>query len=303
MRIFYIIFLSLLSLFATITNANAALNIFACEPEWGSLVAEIGKNKVNIFSATTAQVDPHYIKARPSLLAKMRKSDFVICSGASLEIGWLPIILQAAGSGKVQPGNVGFLQIADIVKTIERPFTIDRKDGDVHPEGNPHLHLNPYNILLAAKEINVRLQKIDPDNASYYEANHQIFNKKWQEAIKKWENEAASLKDMAIITHHTTFAYLENWLGLKRVATLELKPGIPATSSHLEDLIALTKQNQIKLIIRTPFDPQNDSEWLNKKTGIKMLELPFTVDGNKESKDLFSLFDSTIAILKTSLNR
>ena len=161
-------------LFVIPSLANAAVNIFACEPEWAALAREIGGEKVEVFSATSAQQDPHHIRARPSLIAAMRKADLVICSGGGLEEGWLPILLQRAGE-KLQKGGSGSLMATDYVKILEKPEVLDRSLGHLHAEGNPHLHLNPHNILSVASELNERLKIIDSANISTYQSSFNSF--------------------------------------------------------------------------------------------------------------------------------
>jgi len=282
-------------------QANAQVNIFACEPEWESLALEIGGKNVKTVSATNAQQDPHYIRAKPSLIAKIRKADLLICSGAELEVGWLPILLSHA-KRTVQHGNIGFLMASEFVETIEKPTNVSRANGDLHIEGNPHIHLDPYNILLVAKEINNRLQKIDPKNSKTYQNNYASFSKKWNNAIKGWERKIVTLRNMGIVVHHKSFSYLIKWMKLNEVATLESKPGIAPTSGHLREILVKLDKQSAQFIIRTPFDSTDASQWLNKKTGIKELVLPFTINGNTESTNLFLLFDSTINLLmgKTS---
>ena len=147
----------------------AKVNVFACEPEWAALAQEIGGDKVEVFAATSAMQDPHYIRARPSLISKARRADLLLCSGASLEIGWLPILLQKASSD-IQPGSVGYLMAADVVTMLEVPVVVDRSMGDVHPEGNPHVHLNPYNLMTVGEALADRLSGVDSENTSFYKA-------------------------------------------------------------------------------------------------------------------------------------
>ena len=282
--------------------ANATINVFACEPEWAALAKEIGGDNVETFSATTAHQDPHHIRAKPSLMAAMRKADLVVCSGASLEIGWLPILLQKAGNAATQPGSPGFLQASDIVPVLDKPLRLDRADGDVHPEGNPHLQLNPHNIALVAGELLARLKRIDTAHAGSYQIRYDAFSHKWQEATNRWEKEATELKGITVVVHHQSFTYLLNWLGLQEVGALEPKPGIPPTTSHLESLLVSLKNHPARFIIRTPYEPEDASAWLAAKTGMPAIVLPYTVGGDAESGDLFGLFDHTIALLKGGMH-
>ncbi len=279
-------------------SAQAKLNLFACEPEWAALARELGGADVEIFTATTPRQDPHHVRAKPSLIAAMRRADLVICTGASLEVGWLPILLQKAGNGNTQPGGAGLLLAAELVPLLEKPLRLDRAEGDIHPEGNPHVHLNPHNIALVAKELTARLKAVDPAHADSYQAHYDAFSVKWEEATARWETEAAGLKGMLVVVHHKSFTYLLDWLGMLEAGSLEAKPGIPPSASHLEALLQRLTANPARLIARTPYDPADASEWLSQKTGAPAIVLPFTVGGDAASGDLFALFERTMALLK-----
>ena len=129
---------------------HAALRVFACEPEWGALAQELGGDLVDVSVATTALQDPHQIQAKPSLIARARNADLVVCTGAELEIGWLPVLLQQSGNAKVQPGQPGNFAAADYVRKLEVPTQLDRSQGDVHAAGNPHIQTDPRNIAQVA---------------------------------------------------------------------------------------------------------------------------------------------------------
>src|SRR4029453_19451129 len=119
--------------------ALAALNVFATVPEWGALTEELGGDKVKVYTATNALQDPHHVEAKPSLIARARSADLVVATGAELEVGWLPLVLQQAGNPKVQPGKPGYFEATHYVTLIEKPVRLDRAEGDVHPGGNPHI--------------------------------------------------------------------------------------------------------------------------------------------------------------------
>ncbi len=279
-------------------TAMAKINIFTCEPEWASLAAEIGGDHVKADSATHAMQNPHYIRARPSLIARVTKADMIICSGGGLEEGWLPILLQRAPPA-LQPGKPGYLMATDHMTMLERPQELDRSHGHIHPAGNPHVHLNPYHIATIADILVERFSAIDPDNAAEYEARHQQFSEAWQKAITRWEQDAIPLKGMPVVVHHLSFSYLLNWLDMRQVASMEPKPGLPPTPSHLESLLQQLQQEPAKAIIRTPYEPSDASEWLSERADIPALVLPYTVGGSEEVNDLFSLFERSIDILKT----
>ncbi len=275
----------------------AQVSIFTCEPEWKALADIIGGESVSVFSATTARQDPHHIQARPSLIAKLRRADVLICSGAELEAGWLPLLLRRARNPRVLPGQPGHLMAARQVDLLEAPEKLDRSEGDVHAAGNPHLHLNPHNLLTVAKVLNERLAHIDADNAEGYRSRLKAFEQSWSRAIDGWKSEADSLAGRAVVVHHKEWIYLLDWLGMKRLEALEPKPGVPSTAGHLAGLQSLLAQQPALAIIRSPISDRRPSDWLSENSGVPALTLLLTVDATQDAGDLFSLFDVNIARL------
>lgn len=282
--------------------ASADLEIFACEPEWAALATEIGGSHVNTFSATTALQDPHYIQARPSLIAKVRRADLLICSGAQLEIGWLPALLQKANNRKVLPGSNGYMEASDHVVRVDATGNVDRAQGDIHPEGNPHIQTDPHNIAAVARPLGERMMALDPENAAAYAAGLADFLGRWHDAIGTWEVKASTLRGAKAITHHKSWVYLERWLGLQEVANLEAIPGLPPTATHLSRLTTQFKEGGADFIIRSPYQDARPSEWLSERTGIRAIVLPLTVGGTDQAQDLFSLYDDILDRLLKARN-
>ena len=184
-------------------QAHAALNILACEPDWGALAKEIGGDKANVYTAITALRDPHRVEARPSLIARARNADLMVCTGAQLEIGWAPLLQTQSGNAKIQAGQPGYFEAASAVSLIEKPGSVDRSLGDVHPAGNPHLHLDPRNVAAVAAALAERMASIDAPQAAYYRAREKDFAARWKEAAARWEKQAAPLKGMPLATLNT----------------------------------------------------------------------------------------------------
>jgi zinc/manganese transport system substrate-binding protein len=276
--------------------AQAEVRVFACEPEWAALAEEIGGDLVSTDSGTNALQDPHYIQARPSLISKVRKADLVVCSGAQLEIGWLPMLLSKANNPDVLPGSKGFLEASSVVPRLGAADVVDRAQGDIHPQGNPHIQTNPHNVLLVARAMGERLALVDPDHAEAYRKRTEDFAARWQQAIARWEERARPLAGSRVVCHHKSWIYLEDWLQLNEVATLEPVPGIPPTTSHLSSLLADlgTDGTGADAIIRAPFQSDKASNWLEERTGIPAVMLPLTIGGSDRATDLFSWFDDIL---------
>ena len=274
--------------------AQADLRVFATVPEWGALAREIGGDKVQVYSATNAFQDPHRIEAKPSLLAQARQAGLVVAVGADLEIGWLPLVLRDSGNAAIQPGRPGYFEAAAQVNRLGIPAVVDRAHGDVHAAGNPHIHLDPRNVLKVGEKLAARMAELDAANAAAYQAGHAAFASKWQAAMARWEKEAAPLKGLPVLVHHQSFAYLSHWLGLKELGSLEPKPGIEPSSGQLSALLAQQQRQPARLVLRTAYQQEGPSQWIASKTGMPAVLLPYTVGGTPEAKDLFGLFDDTI---------
>ena len=283
--------------------AKADTRVLACEPEWAALAAEVGGDDVTVHSATHGGQDAHHIRARPSLIARIRRADVLFCSGAELEIGWLPVLLQRGARRVVQPGEPGHIMAADHVELLERPTTVDRSLGDIHPSGNPHVHLDPRNMGALATVLARRLERIDPENARDYRRRLASFQNRWSAATAEWRERAARLGGMQVIVHHKAWVYLLRWAGLERVASLELVSGVPPTASHLADVLRMAKASDAKAIILAPHEPRDAADWLSERTGIPVVDLPFTVGGHAGADDLFSLFDVTLSLLEEADDR
>ena len=282
-------------------SANA-LEVFACEPEWAALVTELAGENAELTVATTAFQDPHQLQAKPSLIAAMRSADLVVCTGADLEIGWLPLLLRRAGNRDIQVGTPGYFVAAEYVRRLEIPKVVDRSQGDVHPQGNPHIHLHPRNIARVADALAERLAKIDPPNAPTYSARLEDFQTRWDSATEQWEERATALDGMRLASHHKSFSYLADWLNLDIVATLESKPGIPPSGAQLAVLLAQLTPDPPAGVIRTPYENEKPSAWLSDRLEVPEIRLPFSIGGTDEVIDLFSLYDVTLRMLEEHLN-
>ena len=288
---------------ALASPAIAEVRVFACEPEWAALAQAVGGGDVVVHSATHGRQDAHHVRARPSLIARVRRADVLFCSGAELESGWLPVLMQRGARRQIQPGQPGHIMAADHVPVLDRPETIDRSLGDIHPSGNPHVHLDPRNVEILASELARRLERIDPGNADAYRSRLASFRVDWAEATKEWRARAATLQGMKVVVHHEAWAYFLRWAGLNRIASLEALPGIPPSASHLQDVLERSREAGAEAILRAPHEPRDASDWLSARTGIPVVELPFTVGGHPDADSLVALFDVTLTLLEEVRDR
>jgi len=279
-----------LMLFA-VQPAQAALNILACEPEWAALATEIGGKHIKVSSATTAMQDPHHIQARPSLIAKARRADMIICSGAGLEVGWLPVLLQKSANPKIQLGKPGHFIATDYVELLGK---VSNDPNNLHAKGNPHVHFDPQRLLSIAAALADVMAQIDSAHASDYQSNLQAFTGSWNEVMPVWQSELAKISGSSVIVHHDSWIYLLQWVGVKQVATLEPKHGVPPSTSHLASLLKLLKTQPASMIIRSGYEDERPSQWLSEKSGIPVVSIPFSVTEYHTKRSLERWMDKVI---------
>lgn len=277
--------------------AQADLKILACEPEWGALSKELGGDKAGVYLATTALQDPHRIEARPSLIARARSADLLVCTGAELEAGWVPLLQSQSGNARIQPGQPGYFEAAGAVALIEKPERLDRAMGDVHAAGNPHMHLDPRNIERIAFALSERMALLDPPEKDFYFLKRKDFLARWKTATARWEGVAAPLKGVPLVVYHRDLSYLIRWLGMREVGALEPKPGLPPSTAHLAALLERLRKDPARLVVRSAYNEPRAVEWLVERAKIPAVVLPYTVGGSAGAQDLFGLFDDTLARL------
>lgn len=269
----------------------AHLNIAVSYPYIGAITKSIGGKHIKTVILAKGNWDPHFVVPRPSLISKMRNADALIMNGAQLEIGWLPALLRRAANSKTKVGAKSFLNLSHYVELINKPTTVDRSGGDIHPDGNPHFHLDPQNIIVLAKTIEKFLISIDSEHADIYQANYENFSASWEKKMKIWQEKMASKKGMKVIQFHNNLAYFNKAYGLDNIGTIEPLPGIPPSSRHIIKTIKLIKDKEPCCILHDVYHSTKTAEFIRDKTGIKIILMPHDIGALETIDDLTSLFD------------
>lgn len=281
-------------LLAATMPAHAELKVLATTADWAALTVELGGDKVNVYTATSALQDVHQVDAKPSLVARARTADLVVANGAELEIGWLPVLLQESGNARIRPGAPGYFEATSAVRLVDIPTSVDRSMGDIHSLGNPHIHLDPRNIAAVAKALTARLAALDAANAQHYQSRGADFQTRWAAAMASWDQKGAALKGAQVVVIHKDQAYLSRWLGLQQVAAIEPKPGVPPSAGYLAELVTKLSVSPPRMILRNAYNDPKAADWLSRRINTPVVTLPFSVGGTPEARDLFGLFDDTL---------
>ena len=276
----------------------ANIKIAVSYPYIGALTKSIGGENVDTVVLAKGEWDPHFVVPRPSLISKVRGADALIMNGGQLEIGWLPPLIQRAANPKTQVGSKTFLNLFNHVEHIHHGHKVDRSGGDVHPDGNPHFHLDPRNILILSNTIKEFLISIDSENEIDYVKNHQEFSKKWEEKILIWNDRMKDKDGLQVIQYHDVLAYFNKAYGLVNIATIEPLPGVPTSSKHTLELIGLIKNLEPRAILHDVYHSTKTADFISSKTGIEVILMPHDSDAIDGVDDLISLFDYLTSAIK-----
>lgn len=286
-------------------SAHASTNVVTTTEDLASIVREVGGNRVQVESICRGNEDPHVLQARPSYMVKLNRADLLIAVGLELEVGWLPALIQGARNPKINPGNPGYLDASSAIRPIGiATGPIDRSQGDVHPLGNPHYWLDPANAKPLAKRIASALAAVDPSGASTYEKNRQAFDQRIDSAMQRWTSAMAPFRGARIVSYHSTFDYFFHRFGLQSVGTVEARPGIPPSASHVAQLIARMQRDKVRVIFHETFVQRATSDLVARKAGAKVLVLPTSVGGAQGVQRYEQLIDhlvrNTVAALQAA---
>jgi zinc/manganese transport system substrate-binding protein len=276
--------------------ACAELNIVATLPWIGSVVKEIGKDKVTVTTLVKPHQNPHNVEAKPSMILAVRKAELIMFNGLDLEIGYLPLLIEASRNSGLMPGKPGNFDCSRFVKVIERPLAVDRSMGDVHPLGNPHYYFSPANILRIAGGMTDRLAGMDGANAEFYRTNYKNFAERLKLKQKQWD--AVPLKGKKFVAYHKLFEYLTVEYGFQLLGYLEPKPGIPPSAAHIEVLLQTIKRDRPDGILTTLHYGKKESESVSRRSGLKVIILPNDVGSMPGTDTWFAFMDKVLALLK-----
>ena len=296
--------LALGSVFAAALSAQAKLNVVATLPDFGAIAEAIGGDKVKVTSIARGTEDPHFVDARPSFIRVLNQADVLLEGGAELEIGWLPPLVNSARNAKILSDAPGHVILSRGIRLLDLPNgPVDRSMGDVHPLGNPHYTTDPANGKIMAATIASVFSKLDSANAAFYEANLSKFNDRLDAKLAEWSKAMEPFRGTKVITYHKSFDYLLERFGLVLAGTIEPKPGIEPSPTHINVLIPRAKAEGVKLVIIEPNRPRKTPTYVANSIGAKLLLVPGMVGGHEKIRDYFSLFDYDVARITEALKQ
>lgn len=285
-----------------ILPAQAKLNVVATLPDYGAIAEAIGADKVKVTSLVKGTEDPHFVDARPSFIRVLNQADVLLESGAELEIGWLPPLVNSARNAKILGDAPGHVALAKGLRMLDIPVgLVDRSMGDVHPAGNPHFHLDPANGRTMAETIARAFATLDPANKPTYDANLKKFHAAVDARLAEWSRALEPFRGTKVLTYHKSFDYLLDRFGLVLAGTIEPKPGIEPSPTHINALIPRAKAEGVKLVLIEPNRPRKTPAFVAESIGARLIVLPLSVGGAEKVTDYPGLLDYDVARITEAL--
>jgi len=270
LRLFFIAVVTLL----VALPARAALRVVATVPDLAAVAKQIGGEHVQVTSLALHTQDPHWVDARPNLALELARADVLVLQGVELEVGWLPTLLVGSRNRKVQPGALGYVDCSRFAGLREVPAgKIDRALGDVHSGGNPHYTYDPREMIAVARGIAGSLATVDPEHAADYTSRSADFVAALEGAMARWRGELTALNGVNVVAYHRSLPYLADWLGVRVVAFVEPKPGIPPTPAHVARVLKQARAQSARLVLQEGWYPTTTTDLIAQKTGAKLVVL------------------------------
>ena len=297
------ILLPIIALFGSIEITAQKIKVVTTLTDLRSITEEIGGEKVEVFSIATGYQNPHFVDPKPSYIIKLSRADMFVTVGLDLEIGWSVPLLQNSRNAKIQKGRIGYVDASVNIPLMQVPENISRAGGDIHIYGNPHYWLDPVRGKLIAQNIYQGLVRVSPENENYFQKNLENFQQKIDVKMKEWKSKMSKYEGAKIIAYHNQWCYFENQFGLQIMDFLEPKPGIPPSPSQLVKVIDQVNENDIKVIIISPYFTNKSAKVVARETGVEVVVFATSVEANAEVNNYFELFDYNIEKLIEALEK
>jgi zinc/manganese transport system substrate-binding protein len=272
------------------------IRVVATFPDLADITRQIGKELVNVDSLATGVEDPHGVPMKPSFVPRLNRADVLVLTGLDDEHSWLPALLEVAANSKILLGRPGYIDCSVGVPVLEAPTLVDRSEGDMHPKGNPHFMLDPVNAKIAARNIATGLSRNFPQHQQVFDKNLKVYLAELDSWIARWEKMAAPLRGIKYVEYHPQWVYFADRFGMKRIGSIELKPGIEPTPNHVVELVQQIKQEKPQLLLYGAQNPRLPQQ-ISAETGIKVLRLYSNAGGQPETDSYIKWIDYTVRTL------
>jgi zinc/manganese transport system substrate-binding protein len=289
--------------------ASRAIRVVGSSTDLISIAKEIARDRIEVYCPIPGYQEPELWveEVFPSWAVKASQADIYIRIGLFADV-WADTLITDARNARIYPGEPGYVDASQGIEVLEIPTgPVDRAQGEIHLQGNPHYLLDPLNGKVVADNILRALIAVSPQDQPVFEANAADFKRRLDEAMDRWQQMAAPLRGKKLASYHKTWSYLLRRFGMESVGNVEPKPGIEPSPQDIRNLADRMVREQVRLIIHEPVYgprlPNAVAREVQRRSGasVTVLKLPSHVQGVPEAKDYFALFNYLLTTLNTAL--
>jgi zinc/manganese transport system substrate-binding protein len=297
MRRLLLVLIAIVAVLPADVAAAKKLRVVTTIPDLADMTRHVAGDLVEVTSLATGVEDIHAVQMKPSFAVLLNRADVVVLMGLEAEHSFLPALIDASRNPRIRRDTPGYVDCSIYAPVLEVPTRLDRSLGDQHPMGNPHINLDPVRAKTMVRALVEGLSRNAPEHAATFRKNADVYLARLDEAIARWQREAAPLKGKKLVSYHPDLIYLANRFGMENFGTIELRPGIDPTPAHVADLIERMRQAKVDIVVRERHYPAGLAETVAQATGAKLVELPVMVGGVPEAKDYISFIDYNVRTL------
>ena len=302
-RALFLTLVAALVVFASVAGgAGTKLRVVTTITDLTELARAVGGDLIEVDTLTRGKQNAHEAEIRPTMMLKLRRADVLIENGLELD-AWADVAVTGANNANIVRGSAGRIDISRGLPILEVPTVrVDRSMGDVHPLGNLHYSLDPGFAPSITQNILDGFSRLAADSRPTFERNRQAFLGQLDEAMTRWTKTLEPFRGAKVIVYHPQWIYFLNRFGLVQAATLEDRPGIPASPGHLVRVIQQMKTERIKVIIVEPWNDLKLAERVAQEAGAKAIVLASMVGGVKGADSYMGAIDYNVNELSKALH-
>jgi len=268
-----------------------------------SLAQAVTGELARVESLIPPAVDPEAFEPRPSDLIKLKDATVLVRVGLGFD-HWLEKLLILHADPAVQRGGLGYVDASIGIPLLEvkgRSIEVTRRDGHAHGLANPHYWLDPNNVEIITGGIAEAIIRVAPELTQQIIVNRDRFLDRLRTRTAEWQQTLGPYRAVPLIAYHNTWPYFARRFRLDLVDVVEIKEGVAPSPARLANLAAVIRERMIRVILLEPYEPEEASQLLARRTGATVLRLATSVGSRPEATDYFALLDYNVGALAKAL--
>ncbi len=204
----------------TAQKADGLLQVVATTTIVGDVVSQVGGEAIDLTVLLPPGTDPHSFQPTPQDMARVADAQVIFINGAGLE-SFLQDLLENSNSQARQ------VEVSEGIQLLEASAHDDHDEGETHSGeeehvGDPHVWMDPNNVLVWVDRIEAALVELDPHHAKLYQENADLYRQELT-GLDAWIVEQISQipqENRKLVTDHQLFVYFAERYGFEQIGAI-----------------------------------------------------------------------------------